>query len=193
MKKWILLSALGIFSSPLGLMAYPLLGNIKVDHFGYRTGDTKIAYFTANPGASVEVLDANSNALILTSTNVTDKGTDASSPLMSGDHVWWVDFSPLNTSGTYYLYSPSLNEQSYNFQVSDTRYQAPVTAALKSLYYARCGTPKTAANGGVWNDTACHASDAACTAFCPVSSSYPTLNANYGTLNLSGGWHDAGD
>jgi hypothetical protein len=141
----------------------------------------------------VEVLDASTNALVLTTTSVTDKGTDASSPLMSGDHVWWVDFSALTAPGTYYLYSPSLNEQSYNFQISDSRYQAPVTAALKSLYYARCGAPKTAAYGGVWNDAACHTADAACTAFCSASNSYPALNANYGTLNLLGGWHDAGD
>ncbi|MGH7739198.1 MAG: CIA30 family protein [bacterium] len=171
--------------------AAPLFGDINLDHFGYRTGDTKIAYCTADPGASLEVRDAATNALILTTTLVTDKGTDTSSPPMSGDHVWWVDFSALTTPGTYYLDSPTLNEQSYDFQISDTRYQAPVTAALKSLYYARCGTPKTAANGGAWTDAACHTSDATCTAFCDTSANYGVLN--YGTLDLSGGWHDAGD
>jgi hypothetical protein len=176
------------------LTAASILGTIKIDHFGYRTTDTKTAYFTANPGASVEVHDANTNALILATTLVTDKGTDISSPLMSGDHVWWVDFSALTSPGTYYLYSPALAEQSYNFQVSDTRYQAPVTAALKALYYARCGVPKTAANGGVWNDAACHTADLNCAAFCSASASYPSsINFNYGTLNLEGGWHDAGD
>lgn len=178
---------------PGGLDAAPILGDIKLDHFGYRTGDTKIAYFTANPGTSVEVHDAATSVLVTTTASITDKGTDTSSPLMSGDHVWWVDFSALTAPGTYYVYSAALTEQSYNFQISDTRYQAPVTAALRGLYYARCGAPKTAAYAGVWTDSACHASDAACTAFCSTSISYPALNANYGTLDLSGGWHDAGD
>src|ERR1019366_9727583 len=106
-KLWILLG-FGFSLGMVPLMAAPILGNIKIDHFGYRTGDTKIAYCTANPGTSIEVHDANTNALILTTTSVTDKGNDTSSPLMSGDHVWWVDFSALAAPGPYYLYSPSL-------------------------------------------------------------------------------------
>jgi endoglucanase len=176
------------------LAASPILGDIKIDHFGYRTTDTKTAYFTANPGAGVSVVNAATNTPVYAVTTITSKGTDPTNPQISGDTLWWADFSAFTTPGTYYIFSSSLNEQSYNFQISDTIYQAPVTAALKSLYYARCGTAKTAANGGVWNDTACHTSDAACTAICATSGSYSsTINFNYGTLNLEGGWHDAGD
>ncbi|HVZ80996.1 MAG TPA: glycoside hydrolase family 9 protein [bacterium] len=170
----------------------PVKGDIKTDHFGYRPGDTKIACFTADPGKQVEVRDARTNTLVFSTGTITDKGTDASTPPMSGDHVWWVDFSGLTRPGTYRLHSPSLAESSYDFRVSDSVYQGPMTASLKCLYYQRCGTPKTKASGGVWNDPIpCHLTDAACTAFC--SGAPPYGDMHYGTLDLSGGWHDAGD
>jgi len=178
-----------------GAWAAPVSAAIKTDHFGYRTSDSKLAFFTTDPGAVVQVLRAadGSVAYAVPSGGIKDMGTDASSPLISGDHVWWVDFSALTAPGTYTVYSPALNGQSYSFQVSDAIYQAPLAAALKSLYYARCGTPKAAAFGGVWNDTACHAADLALTCVCAVSDDYPALDADYGALDLSGGWHDAGD
>ena len=172
--------------------AAPILGNIKVDHFGYRTLDSKIALFTSNPGSTVEVHDATSNALVYTvaAAGISDQGTDTSSPQISGDHVWWVDFSAFTTAGKYYLLSPNLNEQSYEFAVADTIYQAPMTATLKALYYQRCGTSKPAANAGAaWSDSAaCHLSDRTCG---PAPGC--TFPMSYGTLDLSGGWHDAGD
>ena len=175
---------------PLAAMAASILGNIKLDHFGYRTTDTKIAYFTANPGTSVEVHNANTNALVYTTTTITSKGTDPTNPQISGDTLWWVDFSAFTTAGQYYLYSSTLNEQSYNFYISDSVYQAPMTATLKALYYQRCGTSKPAAYAGAnWADSSpCHTSDAACG---PAPGC--TFPMAYGTLNLMGGWHDAGD
>ena len=180
--------AIGIRPSFLG--AAPIAGNIKLDHFGYRTTDPKIAYFTANPVASVEVHDAGTNALVYTTSAITDKGTDTGTPLISGDHVWWVDFSTFTTAGSYYLLSTTLNEQSYNFQINDGIYQIATTATLKALYYQRCGTPKPAAYAGAnWADAAsCHTSDATCGP--APGCTFPMV---YGTLNLSGGWHDAGD
>jgi endoglucanase len=174
---------------PEPLQAASILGDIKLDHFGYRTTGSKVAYFTANPGASVGVYNAATNALAYTTTNITSKGTDTGSPLISGDTVWWVDFSPFTTAGTYYLLSTALNEQSYNFNISDSVYQAPMTATLKALYYQRCGTAKPAAYAGVWADSsACHLQDKTCG---PAPGC--TFPMAYGTLDLSGGWHDAGD
>lgn len=171
------------------LFAASILGDIKLDHFGYRTTDSKVAYFTANPGASVEVHDATTNALVYTTTTITSKGADTSSPQISGDTVWWVDFSAFTTAGYYYLLSPSLNEQSYNFHISDSVYQAPMTATLKALYYQRCGCAKPAAYAGVWSDSsACHLQDKTCGP--APGCTFPNV---YGTLDLSGGWHDAGD
>ena len=171
--------------------AATIAGHIKIDHFGYRTTDTKIAYFTQNPGSSVGLYNASTASLVYTTTNITFKGTDTGSPLISGDSVWWVDFSPYTTAGTYYLYSSSLNEISYNFHISDTVYATPMLATLKQLYYQRCGTaskPATYAGTG-WSDPGQdHPQDT--TAPPQTSCTFPQ---NYGTLNLSGGYHDAGD
>ena len=192
-KAYRLLFFISTFGSlPLpALAALPILGNIKADHFGYRSTDSKIAYFTADPGGSFEIRDAGSNALAYSASSVIDAGLDSAVPQISGDHVWQGDFSALTTPGHYVVSSPSLGEQSYDFFISDTRYQAPMQAALKSFYYARCGSPKDAAHGGAWTDAACHAGDGTLSPLCSTSNHYGAIN--YGTLDLHGGWHDAGD
>jgi hypothetical protein len=172
------------------LFAASILGHIKIDNFGYRTGDYKIAYFTSNPGTTVGVYNATTSVLAYSvpAANITSQGTDTTG--ITGDTVWWANFSAFTTPGTYYIYSTSLNEQSYNFQINDCIYQAPMTATLKALYYQRCGCAKPAAYAGAnWSDTsACHLQDETCG---PAPGC--TFPASYGTLNLSGGWHDAGD
>jgi endoglucanase len=172
------------------LLAASILGHIKIDNFGYRTTDYKIAYFTSNPGTTVGVYNASTNALIYSvpAANITSQGTDATG--ITGDTVWWANFSAFTTPGTYYIYSTSLNEQSYNFQINDCIYQAPMSATLKALYYQRCGCAKPAAYAGAnWSDaSACHLQDETCGP--APGCTFPT---SYGTLNLSGGWHDAGD
>jgi len=170
--------------------AASILGHIKIDNFGYRTADYKIAYFTSNPGTTVGVYNASTSQLAYSvpSANITSKGTDTTG--ITGDTVWWVNFSAFTTAGTYYIYSTSLNEQSYNFQISDCVYQAPMTATLKALYYQRCGCAKPAQYAGAnWADaSACHLQDKTCG---PAPGC--TFPKSYGTLDLSGGWHDAGD
>src|SRR5665213_2453348 len=172
------------------LLAASILGHIKIDNFGYRTGDYKIAYFTSNPGTTVGVYNASTNALAYSvpAANITSQGTDTTG--ITGDTIWWANFSAFAAPGTYYIYSTSLNEQSYNFQINDCIYQAPMTATLKALYYQRCGCAKPAAYAGAnWSDTsACHLQDETCG---PAPGC--TFPASYGTLDLSGGWHDAGD
>lgn len=39
---------------------------IKLDNFGYRPGDAKVAIFTANPGATVQIRDAATSAVVFT-------------------------------------------------------------------------------------------------------------------------------
>ena len=192
-KKSILCLAaltLGLLAQTAAAAAPAVLGHIKLDNFGYRTTDTKIAYFTANPGTMVVVYNASTSvsAYTVPAADITSEGTDTTG--ITGDTVWWVNFSAFTTPGTYYVYSTSLNEQSYNFQINDCVYQAPMTATLKALYYQRCGCAKPAAYAGAnWSDAAtCHTQDTACQpgAGC-------TFPNSYGTLNLMGGWHDAGD
>ena len=191
MKRPTILFCIALGFSPRILTAAPILGDIKTDHFGYRTSDSKVILFTKNPGSSVGIYNASTSVLASTASPVS-QGTDtgAAGATFSGDTVWSADFSSITTPGSYYIYSSALNEQSYNFQISDCIYQAPMSATLKAFYYQRCGTAKPAAYAGTnWSDSAsCHTGDASCG---PASGcSFPMA---YGTLNLSGGWHDAGD
>ena len=173
------------------LAAAPILGHIQIDHFGYRSAAIKTAFFNADPGASFEIHDAGTDALVLTVSTVVDDGVDSASPLITGDHVWHGDFSALVTPGHYVVYSAGLAEQSYDFFISDTRYQAPMQASLKSFFYTRCGAAKPGAQAGIWSDTACHLADAALNPFCGGGNHYGAMS--YGPLDLRGGWHDAGD
>ncbi|NIR96288.1 MAG: hypothetical protein GWO08_22435, partial [Gammaproteobacteria bacterium] len=59
---------------------------------------------------------------------ITSKGNDGAP---SGDDVWWVDFSSFSTPGTYRLFVPSLNGQSYDFEIRDDIYNNVVLTALK--------------------------------------------------------------
>ena len=179
-----------VFGTTAYSSASTIAGHIKIDNFGYRTGDYKIAYFTANPGATVGIYNASTSVLAYSvpTADITSQGTDTTG--ITGDTVWWANFSAFTTPGTYYVYSSALTEQSYNFQINDCIYQAPMTATLKALYYQRCGCAKPAQYAGAnWSDAAtCHLQDETCGP--APGCTYPNT---YGTLNLAGGWHDAGD
>jgi hypothetical protein len=166
-------------------LAAPVHQAIKVDHFGYRPGDPKVAVFSANPGPTVEVRSAADTVVMRVpgdGGSIVGKGADGA----SGDTVWWVDFSLLAAPGTYRIYSPALAAQSYDFDIRDDIYDAPLRAALKTFYYQRCSTPKLSAHAGAWADNqACHLTDAAAR---PAAG-----HTDYGTLDLRGGHHDAGD
>ena len=71
------------------LLAAPIVGHIKIDNFGYRTGDYKIAYFTSNPGTTVGIYNASTSTLAYSvpAANITSQGTDATG--ITGDTVWW--------------------------------------------------------------------------------------------------------
>jgi len=164
----------------------PVSQYIKVDHFGYRPADEKIAVFSSNPGASVEIRNT-SDAVVATipgqGGSITSKGSDGAP---SGDTIWWVNFSFFTTPGTYRIYSATVGGQSYDFEIRTDVYNAALKTALKTFYYQRCNTPKTSTYAGAWADaTACHMTD---TSTGPASG-----HTSYGTKNLTGGWHDAGD
>src|SRR5947207_15962650 len=47
------------------VFAAPVTPNIKMDNFGYRPGDIKVAIFTADPGATVQIRNT-SDAIVFT-------------------------------------------------------------------------------------------------------------------------------
>jgi hypothetical protein len=167
-------------------LAQPVSTAIKLDTFGYRPGDVKVAVFTANPGATVLVRDPDGAVKFTIPTDggsIVSKGQDGAG---SFDTVWWVDFSPVTVPGNYHLYSPSLGTRSYEFGIRADVYDGIARAALKTFYRQRCNTPKPAAYAGAWADGAsCHASDQQTG---PVAG-----HTDRGLRDLRGGWHDAGD
>jgi len=179
-------AAIVVFVVAATAEAAPVSTAFKVDNFGYRPGDSKVAVLSANPGASVQVRDTFDTVVFQVpgdGGSISAMGDDGAA---SGDNIWWVDFTAFDTPGTYRLYSPSLNAQSYDFDIRGDVYAEVTRAALHSFYYQRCNTPKAAAHAGAWADgSPCHMSD--------VTTGPAVGHTNHGIKDLTGGWHDAGD
>lgn len=172
--------------------------HIKVDQFGYRTSDKKIAvisnpvagYNNNNPyipGNNYQVRRWSTDEIVFAGTITS--WSSGSTHSQSGDKVWWFDFSGLTIPGSYYVYDISNNKASYRFEISDLVYKEILKQTLRAFYYQRCGTSKSLpfAQTG-WTDTECHKGslqDNDCRLY--NNNNPPTSKI------LSGGWHDAGD
>jgi len=177
----------GTVAPPMGT----LTGAVRVDNFGWRPTDTKIAVLLGKAGLAVQLIDAATGASVGSFTSSSPLQTDA----YSGDGYSTVDFSAFSTSGDYYLYVPSLNERSYLFRISGDIYDIVGAASVKAYYFQRCNHDKALpfatdallgySAGGQWVDGVCHATD---------SNAPPGPGStDNGLLDVHGGWHDAGD
>jgi hypothetical protein len=179
--------------------AAPVSEQIIVDQVGWRAGaPRKVAIFADpitgqnsavayTPGASFQIRRASDNATVFTGT-VTSWNAGATQT-QSGDKVWYGDFSSFTTPGTYYVYDPTNNLQSYNFKLDDAVYAPVLRAATHMFYYQRCGTAVTSTHGGNWNHPVCHEAsnqDLAALEWISGHSAGPARDVH-------GGWHDAGD
>ncbi len=166
---------------------------IRVDQFGYYEDQIKIAVLanpqlginsskSYNPSNNIKLLDAFTDQEVsnLSKTVVNNGNTDG----FSGDKIWHIDFTSFKTPGTYYIYDKDEDVRSHNFVIGeDNKYGNLLRAALKQLYYQRCGHSKVSDE---WTDIACHGNanqDNDCYDYHGVLSN----------RDLSGGWHDAGD
>jgi len=157
----------------------------KLDHFGYRPDDVKVAVYSSDPGPGVEVRSSAGSVIFRVPADggsILSKGWDAA----SGDHVWWVDFSPLVAPGRYRLFSPTRNDASYEFLIAPDVFDPVLRTALRTFYLQRCGAAKPDRYAAAWADgAACHRADA--------SAGPAGGQVNHGLRDLTGGWHDAGD
>lgn len=199
MKMKIYLSSVILFIANLLNAAPPVVDNhIKVDQFGYRPSDKKIAVISNpvsgynnnspfTPGTNYQVRRWSDDAVIFSGSIIAWNAGATQS--QSGDKVWWFDFTSVNAPGSYYIFDVTKNVGSYQFDVDDQVYMNTLKQAFRSFYYQRCGMPKSspfAQNG--WTDAACHIAsmqDIDCRLY--NNTSITT------SKNLSGGWHDAGD
>jgi hypothetical protein len=134
----------------------------------------------------MKLCKASDNTVVFTG-NVTS-WHNGSSYAQSGDVVWWFNFSTYTTPGTYYIYDPTNNKHSFNFEIRDDIYTTVLKQAVRMFYYQRSGFAKTALYAGDWTDGASHLGtqqDLDCRLVTnPVAST---------SKQLQGGWFDAGD
>lgn len=196
--KIIYLLIIGVFAS-ISVASPPTIDNhIKIDQFGYRSGDKKIAVISSpvigynnsspfTPGNTYQIRMWDNDAVVYTGGIVAWNG--GATQAQSGDKVWWFDFSSVNTLGSYYVFDVANNVGSYQFDINDAVYLNTLKQAMRVFYYQRCGTAKVLlyAQSG-WTDAACHIGnlqDSDCRLY--------NNNSPSTSKFLSGGWHDAGD
>lgn len=166
---------------------------IRVDQFGYYEDQIKIAVLadpqegvnasdSYTPSNNIKLKDSSNDQVVadLTKTVVNGGNTDN----LSGDKLWQINFTSFNTPGTYFIHDLDEDIRSHDFVIGENnKYDNLLRAALKQLYYQRCGHSKVSDE---WTDVACHEhadQDTDC-------KDYHGLLSN---RDLSGGWHDAGD
>lgn len=124
----------------------------------------------------------------------------AGSPFMipfSGEETWRLDFTPLQTPGTYYVEVPGVGA-SYRFRIGSNIYAEAYYHCMRSLWYQRSGIAMTnPAVSGLWT-RAGDLQQNTNTAFYhnSVYDQSPLLYAGEpigGFADFTGGWYDAAD
>jgi hypothetical protein len=188
-------------SVPKQLPALPsnTSAHIKVDQFGYRPNDPKVAVmsdpqqgFNAdesfNPGKTYQVRRWDNNSLVFSGKIVPWNGGQTQST--SGDKGWWFDFSPLKTPGSYYIFDPQNQVRSYRFDIDQNVYRPILVAATRMFFYNRSGfAKKPPFADSKWTDDAAYVGPRQ-----DREARYLYDKNNPQTArDLSGGWFDAGD
>jgi len=176
----------------------PLSPNLRVDQFGYPLNAKKIAvlaspqqgYNTAQtytPGPTLELRRWSDGATVFSAAPLAWNGGQTHA--QSGDKVWWFDFSSVNAAGSYYVFDPTRNVRSVQFEVNDGVYQNVLKAAVRVFFYQRSGFAKTSAYAGAWTDGAAFVGPNQDTQCRIVTDPNSAATAK----DLRGGWFDAGD
>lgn len=107
---------------------------------------------------------------------------------LSGDSVRVADFSEFSKDGEYMICIND-NECSYVFKIGQNLYSDLSDAALKSFYYARCGSAIEEQYGDKWNRLSGHPD----TAVMVHESAADKIRPAGTIISSPGGWYDAGD
>jgi endoglucanase len=177
---------------------------IVVDQFGYPTKAAKIAvirnpqvgydsvvHFT--PGKNYAVVDRTTRAII--KRGAPTAWNDGATDTMSGDKVWWFDFSDVTTPGTYTVVDLDKGLRSAEFEINDRVYRDVLKHAVRMYFYQRAGFEKTAATAGAdWADAASHMRAGQDPQTSPWKAGRSWARRDVTQLrDLHGGWFDAGD
>ncbi|MDB6103730.1 MAG: glycoside hydrolase, family 9 [Gammaproteobacteria bacterium] len=173
--------------------------HLLVDQFGYRPEDPKVAvirdprkgYDAADefsPGTAYEVRSAaDGRAVFAAAPQPWHGGTVEPS---SGDRGWWLDFSTVNTPGTYFIVDVNRNVRSATFKIDQDVYKNVLRAALRMYYYQRSGFAKQRPYADqCWVDSPAYLGSGQ-----DLEARDVTDRGNEAKVrDLSGGWFDAGD
>jgi endoglucanase len=178
---------------------------IVVDQFGYPTSAKKIAVIRDpqvgydNPAHFVP---GNTYSLVEIATGeVVKEGllrawNGSATDQVSGDRVWWFDFSDVVTPGKYAVVDREKGIRSIDFSIGDGVYREVMKHALRTFFYQRVGFEKKAEFAGSgWADKSSHLGPGQD----PQSRPWPGTRSSPGpsmdpeVRDLRGGWYDAGD
>ena len=177
---------------------------IVIDQFGYPTKASKIAvirdpkvgydaaaHFT--PGAVYAVVDQSTGKIAKQGPPIRWNGGATDS--VSGDKVWWFDFSDVTTPGTYAVVDIDKGLRSPEFQIDDRVYRNVLKEATRMYFYQRAGFIKTAETvGSDWADAASHLGPGQDPQTRPWQAKQGLGDSDTSQIkDLHGGWFDAGD
>jgi endoglucanase len=171
---------------------------IVYDQFGYPTTAPKVAVIrdpqTGYDGAD-HFTPGPTYALVAKSTGqIVKKGAPVAwnggaTDTVSGDKVWWFDFSDITQPGTYTILDVGKGVRSGEFDINDGVYRNVLRAAVRMFFYQRAGFAKTAETAGAaWADGASHMGAGQD----PQTHPWPGIGET-AVKDLHGGWFDAGD
>jgi hypothetical protein len=169
---------------------------IKVDQFGYRPQDPKVAVIvdpqfgfngreSFSPGKIYEVVDLKTGKSIFSAAIA--PWNQGQTQQNSGDRGWWFDFSSVDRQGYYYIRDREKNERSYSFEITEGVYKKVLKAAMRTFYYQRLGFAKKPPYADRrWQDGA---------AFLGRNQDTEAryIKTKRDPRDMRGGWQDAGD
>lgn len=172
---------------------------IVVDQFGYPTRSAKVAIIrnpqsgydndaSFKPGREYQVVERSTGKIVKTGAP-TQWNNGATDPV-SGDQVWWFDFSDVETPGTYAIVDTERNKRSVEFEIDDHVYRRVLKHSVRMFFYQRAGFEKTEKTAGKsWADRASHLGPGQD----PFTRSWLAKDDPSQAKDLRGGWYDAGD
>jgi hypothetical protein len=182
---------------------------IVVDQFGYPTQAFKIAVIrdpqlgydnTARftPGTTYAVVDQSTGKI--TKQGPPTPWNGGTTDDVSGDRVWWFDFSDVTSPGAYTIVDVDKGLRSVEFEINDRVYRNVLKHAARMYFYQRAGFKKTAETAGSdWADDASHMGAGQDLETRPWQSKRGLISGFLNSLvkseikDLHGGWFDAGD
>lgn len=175
------------------------LNPIKVDQFGYRPQDHKVAVIvnpqlgfnqqdSFEPGQTYEVREVKTDKTVYSGS--VEPWAEGKTDPQSGDKAWWFDFSEVQNQGDYYIYDPKNKERSFPFEIDDNVYRKVLVTATRMFFYQRSGFAKVPPFADPkWQDEAAFlGSGQDSSARYVYDKENPSLEKD-----MRGGWFDAGD